>query len=284
MDKADRQAQFASLAVLFIPFAVMNGALWKQCDAVYTSFAVISIYYLLKKDYSRSFLFYALSFAFKLQAVFLLPLYLIVYFCRNDFSILQFLQVPFVYFIAGIPAVIMKKGLKATYFTYLEQTDDSSGNLITNSSCSIYRFGMKSLEIMKLPAILVTLTIFIATAGFIWWRKENLQKEGILYLAGWSALTCYMFLPEMHERYDYAAVIILTALCLYCRRNMLLPLVTMIFCTTIAYSLALQPLWDFSSAHNTLIVISILYAFSYFYITYDFVLYYLGKIPKQLLH
>jgi Gpi18-like mannosyltransferase len=122
IENIKHKAEFASVAILFIPVTFINGALWKQCDAVYTCFAIISIYYFLQNKYTKSFLFLSISFVFKLQAVFLLPFYLIMYICQNEFSIVQFFQLPAMYLITGLPAVWMKKGLKNTYFTYLNQT------------------------------------------------------------------------------------------------------------------------------------------------------------------
>ncbi len=37
----------------------------------------------------------------------------------------------------------------------------------------------------------------------------NLEKW--LYLASWVVWTAFMFLPAMHERYDYAAIILISA-------------------------------------------------------------------------
>ena len=37
----------AYASVLFLPTVMLNGAMWGQCDSIYTSFILISLYYLL---------------------------------------------------------------------------------------------------------------------------------------------------------------------------------------------------------------------------------------------
>ena len=62
----------AFFVMLFLPTVILNGAYWGQCDSIYTAFAVMSIYFALADKPIRSMIMIALSFAFKLQAVFIL--------------------------------------------------------------------------------------------------------------------------------------------------------------------------------------------------------------------
>ena len=59
--------------VLFLPTVILNGSLWAQCDSIYVALAVLAIYFALDDRPILSVLFFTLSFGFKLQAVFLLP-------------------------------------------------------------------------------------------------------------------------------------------------------------------------------------------------------------------
>lgn len=262
------RARFSAAAILFIPFAMMNGALWKQCDAIYSCFAIISIYFMLRKHYTKSFFFFALSFAFKLQAIFLLPFYIILYICSSEFSIIQFFQVPVMYLFSGIPALLMKRGVKNTYLTYLGQTKDPTASMVNNSS-SLYNLGMNDLKMMKTPALMITVAVLTVTTVFIYRKKNKMNCFGRMYLAGWSILSCYFFLPEMHERYDYLALIILTGLILYKRKKMLAPLLVMLTCTTIHYGMYLHMLNDVSSDLTFQVILSAAYCVAYFVLTVD---------------
>jgi len=80
--------------VLFIPSVILNSSEWGQCDSIYSSFVILSLLFLMKKKYKTSFLMLGLAFSFKLQFIFILPLFVILYFCEEKFSILDFLIIP----------------------------------------------------------------------------------------------------------------------------------------------------------------------------------------------
>ena len=63
--------------VIFLPTVFLNSACWAQSDSIYTAFALLSLLFLIKKKYFRAFLFLGISFSFKLQFIFILPLYIL---------------------------------------------------------------------------------------------------------------------------------------------------------------------------------------------------------------
>ena len=107
---------------LFLPTVVMNGALWAQCDVIYTTFLVLAFYFLYKDKTLFSFISLGLAFAFKLQFIFVLPVYIILYFRKNNFSILYFLIIPLVNFILCLPAIIAGKPIFECLLVYFNQT------------------------------------------------------------------------------------------------------------------------------------------------------------------
>jgi Gpi18-like mannosyltransferase len=66
---------FAFFAVMLLPTVVLNGAYWGQCDSIYASLALLGIYFALKGRPSLAVISIALSFAFKLQAIFILHIF-----------------------------------------------------------------------------------------------------------------------------------------------------------------------------------------------------------------
>ncbi|MBR2397643.1 MAG: glycosyltransferase family 39 protein, partial [Clostridia bacterium] len=58
---------------LFMPTVFLNSAVWGQCDSIFTCFAVMSLYFIVKGKGGVGMAFFALSFSFKLQAIFFLP-------------------------------------------------------------------------------------------------------------------------------------------------------------------------------------------------------------------
>lgn len=65
--------------ILFLPTCIFNSSAWAQCDSIYTAFAIMSLYYLYKKKYIASFIFAGISFSFKLQFIFILPIFIIYF-------------------------------------------------------------------------------------------------------------------------------------------------------------------------------------------------------------
>ena len=99
-------------AVLFMPQVLMNSALWGQCDAIYASFVILSLLFLIDNKFLRSFICLGMAFAFKLQFIFILPLYVIYYFTTKKYSIWYFFIIPLVDIIMCLPAIIMGKPFK----------------------------------------------------------------------------------------------------------------------------------------------------------------------------
>src|SRR5579884_3359166 len=71
-------AVIGALVILFAPTIFINSAAWGQCDAIYTAFCLGSLYFLLKERPAWACVFFALAFSFKLQAIFFLPVLLII--------------------------------------------------------------------------------------------------------------------------------------------------------------------------------------------------------------
>ena len=79
--------------LLFIPTVIFNGSVWAQCDIIFTSFVIGSIYYILCEKPITSIIFYGIALSFKLQAIFLLPLFGILLF-KNRIKIYHLLLIP----------------------------------------------------------------------------------------------------------------------------------------------------------------------------------------------
>ena len=71
-------------AVMFLPTVVLNSAYWGQCDSIYVSFALLGIAAALPDEKGKghpalSVICIAVSFSFKLQAVFLMPVWIMIW-------------------------------------------------------------------------------------------------------------------------------------------------------------------------------------------------------------
>ena len=278
-------SMFAGVATLFLPFVAFNGALWKQVDALYTCFLVISLYKLLKQEYRASFIWYGVAFAVKLQSIIFLPIYIILYLTegfhsydkvlkdsgkRNTYSILEFLWIPAIYFIAGLPEVLCQNGLRKTYLSYLYQTQelDSEGYGMVSFFPNLYNLGFDDFDkLLSGAAIMVLLVALITIAFLCYRRKDNIDRKLVVYITIWTAWTCVVLLPGMHERYDYAMLLVLTPFAVLVRKEIVWPMFIANICSLATYAYALFGAKDIIN----MVVVSLFYVGAYFYTTIDIV-------------
>ncbi|MDO4284167.1 MAG: hypothetical protein Q4C60_02425 [Eubacteriales bacterium] len=203
-----QKAAFVSVLVAFLPVVWMNSALWKQCEGIYACFCMISLYYLVKERWNAAFIWFGIAFTIKLQVIFLLPLYLVLYICGKRFSIAKFLWIPVIYFIAGLPSVLAGRDIVETYTVYFRQT--SAFHRMTFNYPNVYQFALTDYATYSRPAILFTFAVMVCAAYYLFRHKRNIGGREILGLAVWFQWTCVMFLPAMHDRYDYPVMVLLT--------------------------------------------------------------------------
>jgi Gpi18-like mannosyltransferase len=279
-----RASVFAGVMTLYLPFVIFDGALWKQVDAVYTCFLMIALYKLLQQKYRASMIWYSVAFAFKLQSILFLPVYLIIYIIggfngednpekesgkKTGFSILEFLWIPVVYLIAGLPEVLAKHGLRATYFAYLDQTAelDSEGYGMVSFFPNIYNWGFDDhYKLLSTAAVMVLAAVLVSISVFCYRFREKIDRNKVLYLAIWTAWTCVILLPGMHERYDYAMLILLTPFAIMVRKKIVPFMAIANICSLIVYGITL-----FGADIIDIAYVSVFYVASYLFVTADIV-------------
>lgn len=149
----------------------------------------------------------------KLQTIFLLPFLIYLYFLRGDFSLLHFL-IPLAMNIA-LP-LLFGRGPFDTFRIYANQAmyalgDNPVINQMTVNSVSFWLFLTQD-NILYKSAIVLTLSILgIALVGILRRPRYFRRADRLLWLLLWSSWTCTMFLPGMHDRYNYLVVILFFA-------------------------------------------------------------------------
>lgn len=262
---ATSKATFAALAVLLIPASILNGALWKQCDSVYTCFVIISIYYSLKKKFNRSFLMLGIGFIFKLQAIYVLPVFIILYILREKgLRIFHFLWLPVMYLIGGLPAVLAGRRVLDVYDVYYHQASYEGFNAMTMNMPNLYSFSLSDYPALKMPALMITLCIFIFMACFIQKCKPQIDSANLVYLSVWCLWTCIMFLPAQHERYNFPVLLILTAFYIVTDIRKCWPALVINVISCFQYGNYL-----FKAFYPNEALMAIFHMIAYLYVTYD---------------
>lgn len=215
-------AMVGTIAMLFLPTILLDGALWSQCDVIYTTFIVFALYYLYKEKMTKSFIFLGLSFSFKLQFVFILPVYLILYFKKRNFSIINFFIIPLVDFILCIPSIIAGKPILECLLVYAKQTQ--TYNSLNLNFPNIYSLINGSEKYLSKLGIVLLIVIFALVFWYIVKKKIKFNFESILLLSIWSIVICTFLLPYMHERYMFAADVLSIIYAMIYKRNFLIAL------------------------------------------------------------
>ena len=216
----------AFFLVLYWPTVILNGSYWGQCDSIYAAFAVLSIYFALSGRGAAGMVCMAVSFAFKLQAVFIMPIF-VVLLIAGRVKLRHFLLFPLTYLALMLPAVLAGYPLLDTITLYIDQMGTVGDGLNYNSP-SIFAFAGPDTD----AGLASTLGIFAAFAlmagvfAWAWAKKHRLTNWAILGFAVILAVGIPFFLPHMHDRYFFVADILTLLLAAAAPELLALPVLT----------------------------------------------------------
>lgn len=194
-------------AVLFLPTVILNSSVWAQCDSIYTTFVVSSLYFLLKKHYKCAFSLLGIALAFKLQTVFVVPFFLYYYFSEKEYSILSFLLTLLFFYIPCIPGILSGRTILDPIGIYISQTVYEG---MWFNFPSFWNFVGNNYGVLKNIAIILTVTVLGCGLFFILHQNISLQIPlNFVKIVSWVIWTCVLFLPAMRERYGYCLDILL---------------------------------------------------------------------------
>lgn len=194
--------------VLLAPTIFLNSAVWGQCDVIYTCFAVMSFYYLLKGKPTLSMILFGVSFSFKLQALFLLPVFIIVA-LRQQIKIRKFLWIPLMYVIIALPSVFCGRPFMEIMKIYFNQ--GKSYQYLSVNGSNFYMFINNSFASDNKTKYLVDMALYLCLGingsllFYFYKSKLKMNKEMIIKLGFLFALTMPYFMPMIHDRYFYVA-------------------------------------------------------------------------------
>jgi Gpi18-like mannosyltransferase len=200
----------ASIAIiaLFLPTVIINGSLWGQIDASYTGFSLIAIYYLQKQKPFAAAIWYGVAFSFKLQAIFFLPVFIIYFWFHYRHKIYYVFIIPIIYYVLALPAILAGRSVVEITQIYVLQTQ--TYKLLTLNMPNLYQW-FPNQRYEELSQLAIGLFIVLMAIQFLMMllTKVNLTMKPLLLLAYWSLLMANFFLPAMHERYLFAADVLI---------------------------------------------------------------------------
>ena len=208
----------AFFLVLFLPTVVLNGALWGQCDSIYVALALMSIYWALDDRPVLSMLAMTLSFGFKLQAVFIMPVLAILW-MQGKFKLRHFLIFPLAYVILVLPAVLLGRPFLETITLYFNQTGSIGSGLNYNSPSIFGIFWHVDNEALASKLAIAAAFVFMLLVLLVCYvNRKRLSSRSMLTAAVLLAVGIPFLLPHMHDRYFFASDILTLTLACVCLR------------------------------------------------------------------
>lgn len=216
-------------AVAFaIPTVLVNSSLWGQCDSLYSSFVLLTMYFIIRNRPAWAAWAFGIAIAFKLQAVFFLPILAAYLFTRKK-GIAYIFIIPLVYVISILPAVFAGGSFFRYLFIYFHQIGEYSG--LSLAAPTMYSF-ISSFHILpKVQSILSVGGILIGLAAAIFIVRKitrltyenRLTSDDVIFYSLFCVVLIPFVLPHMHERYFYLADVISTTFALIHPRRWYIP-------------------------------------------------------------
>lgn len=230
----------AAGAIAVTPTVVLNSAAWAQCDAIFATFTLLALDALLRRRTLTSAAWWGLAMATKPQAVFLLPLALIVLLVRRvpvQRALAAAVIAPAVFVLTLLPAVAAGESLPYLLNLYPDQvvgggvswgaahaepsaepsraasdqgprdaSDQRFRGGLTYNAASVYQWLPGTApRWWGTVGYLLAGAATVAAAAWALRRPDGLDGTTILVLAAALAISTPFFLPSMHDRYFYLA-------------------------------------------------------------------------------
>ena len=219
----DNLVLWIAFAVIpLLPTVLLNSSYLSQCDSIYAAFVVGSIYFILKKEQFLSLLFLGIAFAFKMQAILLLPFYFVLLLRRN-IRWYYFLLIPVVFILSITPAWIFGRSFTELLNIYLLQAEQF--RYLTLNFPNIYCWISNDFyEPIRIAGVGLTVLLTLYSGWWLSKKRFSFTYENWIKLAFLSAIIVPFILPGMHERYMYLGDVLGVLYYLVLRRNIHLPL------------------------------------------------------------
>ncbi|MDT7816554.1 MAG: hypothetical protein QOJ42_6470 [Acidobacteriaceae bacterium] len=200
----------AAFVVLGGPTVILNGTIG-TADIIYTSFLLLTVYFLCSDRGAWASLAYGFAFAFKLQSVFLAPFFLAMV-LRRKVPLWSLLLLPVGWGLALLP-VLAVGGSPANFFTnFSVQTSELNALAINvGNPWEIANFLHVPFHAGMLIGLAITAIVGLSIAS-LGLMKASEKPDALVALAALSLLAMPYVMPKMHDRYFFAGEVLLSIL------------------------------------------------------------------------
>lgn len=196
----------AFAVLLFVPTVILNGSYWAQCDGIYGALVVHAVACVLEGRNKWSLVWLALAFSFKLQTVFVMPLWGVLWMARKV-KFRELLVFPGVYLLTTLPALLLGKPWRDILGVYVGQMGEY--DRLTLNAPTVYQFlpqnGVYDQALLRQLGIVAAMGVAVAMLFVGIWKGKKLDRQLAMTIAMVLVVGIPFFLPHMHERYFYLA-------------------------------------------------------------------------------
>ena len=214
---SEKRACAALILTPALPTVFINTGIWGQCDSIYVALALLGLYLCLAEKPWAGMIALGFSFAFKLQAVFLIPIFFACLLC-GKLKLRHLPLFPAAYLLAVSPAVIAGKPFLDVLLFYVRSAS-TVGNALNYNSPSMYAlplfYNPADPEAAAKLGVILAAALCVLFALVFLLRREQIDDRSVFFAA--LLLTCGipLLLPHMHDRYFYFVdVLTLAAACI----------------------------------------------------------------------
>jgi Gpi18-like mannosyltransferase len=222
----------AFAAVLLLPTLLANGAIWGQADSTYTFFVLACIYALCARRRALAMICFGLALAFKLQALFFLPVIVILLF-KRELPAMKLLWMPAVLLFAHAPAAWLGRPLGDVLGIYLAQAG-ADEPLVMNAPTWFTWLPPEPFDVMLSLGVLAAGAACLLLLAVALRSKASVTPDFIIRLSAAVLLAVPFLLPKMHERYFIAGEVTSVVMAFFAPAWWLVPVAAQ-FASSITY-------------------------------------------------
>lgn len=206
-----------TFALLFLlPTVWVNGALWGHSDSIMGALVLLSLASVLENHPRRSIALAAVAFCFNAQAVYVLPMLLVVWFTQQA-RLRQLIIFPVVCLLLSLPAMLMGKPLSDILGVTIRQVQEDFSRLTLNAP-NLFAWFPQAANGHIFFTVLGGVAALIAAAGILllcFRYRSRLRDQALLPLGLLFSLVFPFLLPHVHERYFFLAAVLSVVLAFY---------------------------------------------------------------------
>lgn len=201
------RAIMAMAGLLLSPTVILDGAYWCQCDIIYTTFILYALYCFFKGDSRGCLILVGISFAFKLQTIFIVPFLLIMWLKKKTICLRHFFWIPVIYVVSALPAWLFGRDFKELMLVYFDQAGTYPwGTLEYPNIYALLGEAMPDLRYadqVSGAGTFMTIMLLGCIAYYLYTKKVRMTGELMITLALFTVAITVYSLPHMHDRYGF---------------------------------------------------------------------------------